>query len=303
MTTAAVAGPVLVNGHPIRARKAKQIAWSVTLGTLAFGLFASGLYFGGSQVHWYVHIGSFYWPGWWLKQGWDGGMGIIGPHTTLVNTANWTAQFGYRHAYRNIGLPALAMMGALSIAGGARKPGSRLYTAVAPFLVLATAVVLITGGMWLVLLLDSHLHLSVQQANWLHLAESVLLGFAIGRVLHPVWRPAGTRIQQFGVEKLVDRHWRGGSTRDMPFWYTHELLPPTALEAAAVLIAGDLQPGKNGAPSEAFRLATEGQTSRSQVVYWLAAACVLVVVGVDFVGFIGHIWDGMLHQTFPYLAP
>lgn len=284
--------PILIDGHPIKGRFAQQILWSIGLGTLIFGLFASGLYFGGSQVHWYIHLGGFYWPGFWLKHGWDGGMGLVGQHTWLINQANWPF---YRHAYRDIGLPALATMGALSIAGGARKPAGRLYTAIAPVLVLVAAVVLITFGMWLQLKVNAHLTAG-QGTNLIHLGEALLLGVLIGKVLHYIWRPAGTRIQRFLVERLVDRHFRHGG-HGLPSWVRYPDAPPTARECAVQIVAEDEASG------EAGRLRAQGHTARSQVVYWLAAVAVVVILGVDFIGFIGHVWVAILHHTFPYLAP
>src|SRR5215469_16248191 len=111
------AKPVLWNGNRIRHRWLQTRAWAAILGLFGVGLIA-GLYFGISQVHWYIHIGSFYWAGFDLKAGWDAGMGVVHPHSWLINAGNWD---DYRHAYRNIGLPAFAVMGALSITGGSRK--------------------------------------------------------------------------------------------------------------------------------------------------------------------------------------
>jgi hypothetical protein len=296
MTTASNDYGVTTGIHVVKARKIKQVCWSLGLGVLVFGLLSSGLYFGISQVHWYVHVGSFYWPGFWLKQGWDSGMGIVGQHTWLINQGNWAA---YRHPYRDIGLPALATMGALSIAGGARKPASRWYTAIAPILVLVSAVILITAATWLKLRFNSSPGVSsitAQQMNWLHLAESLFLGILIGQILHRIWRPAGTRIQSFIVERLVDSHFRRGGIGD-PYWMRYELMPPTAIEAATKLIQEDELSG------EADALRKEGHTSKSRTIYWVAALVCLVILSIDFVGFIGHFWVGVLGHNFPYLAP
>lgn len=286
--------PPLVNGKPIRNRLLQQILWSIGLGTVVFGLFASGSYFGPTQVHWYIHIGSFYWPGFWLKHGWDSGMGVVGPHTRLINLTNWTT---YRHNYRDIGLPALATMGAFSIAGGARKPAGRLYTAIAPFLVLAVAVVLITVASYVELATVAHAtSLTVRQTNLVHLGEALLFGFLIGKVLHYIWRPAGTRIQGFLVERGMDRFYRSGGT-GLPVWIRKPVAPPTLREAGQKLAT------KDEASGEAQQLRETGHTGRSTAIYWLVGVGVVLVLGVDFVGFIGHIWDGVLHLHFPYLAP
>jgi len=285
-----VARHPLVNGKPIRFRALQQALWGVGLGTLVFGLFASGIYFGPTQVHWYIHIGSFYWPGFWLKKGWDDGMGLVGTHTWLINSANWAF---FRHAYRNIGLPALATMGALSVTGGARKPASRWYTAIAPLLVLATAVVLITAGVYGTLRLNSAVG---TVPTWATALEAGALGLVIGQILHFIWRPAGTRIQSFLVEKAVDRHWRSSSP-STPAWVSHPLTPPTFREAAWQLMEADVADG------EAGRLAAEGRTRAANLLLVAVAAGAVLVLGVDFVGFIGHIWDGVFHLTFPYLAP
>jgi hypothetical protein len=280
----------LVNGKPIRNRAIQQIAWGVVLGTLIFGLLASGLYFGGTQVHWYIHVGSFYWPGFWLKRGWDSGMGVIGPHTWVVNTHDWPL---YRHPYRNIGLPALAVMGALSITGGSKRPAPRWYTAIAPLLVLVSAVVLITAGVWVTLWANARLG-GVSHA--VTALEAAVLALVIGQILHRIWRPAGTRIQHFLVERGVDRYLRNGHT-GLPVWVRKPLAPPTMREAGDALAAEDEVSG------EAAKLRAEGKTRRSSAVYWVTALVILAVLGIDFVGFIGHIWVGVLGHTFPYLAP
>jgi hypothetical protein len=288
--------PIPVNGKVIRNRTLQQIIWSVALGVVVFGFFFSGWYDGGIQVHWYIHIGSFYWSLPWPKDGWDdNAWGILGPHTWLVNTTNWGLQFGYRHALRNVLLPAFAVMGALSVAGGARKPASVWYSILAPFLVLATAVVLIIGGMWLALRVGTG-SLTAQQVNWLHLAESLVLSFVIGKALHYEWRPAGTRIQHFLMERLVDRHLRGEGAY-LPVWVERPVLPPTARETGWQIYEEDLASG------EAGRLAAEGRTRRSSLIFWVASLAVALVFGVDFIGAIGHVWVGILHHTFPYLFP
>lgn len=293
MTAVAVPKHPLINGKPIRNRLLQQVLWSVALGTIVFGLFASGQYFGWTQVHWYIHIGPLYWAGFWWKPAWDGGMGVVGPHTWLINLTNWST---YRHNYRNIGLPALAAMGALSIYGGARKPGSRLYTAVAPLLVLITAVVLITVASWIELMTVAHLTLHGKAVGWVHLAEALVFGFLIGKVLHYLWRPAGTRIQHFLAERAIDRHFRAGRA-GLPWWVEHNVAPPTLRETAASIASGDESSG------EADSLRSDGHSAKSTAIYVLAGAVCLIVLGVDFVGFIGHIWVGVLGHTFPYLAP
>jgi hypothetical protein len=294
--------PVLIAGHAIHGRFLQQIGWSIGLGTLILGLFFSGLYDIGTQVHWVVHIWFIRFQLPWAKPGWDANAwGLIGPHSWVVNTTNWGYKFGYRHALRDIVLPAFATMGALSIAGGAKKPAGWLYTAIAPFLVLATAIVMIIGGMWLALRAGTG-SLTAQQVTSLHFAESLALGLLTGRVLHYIWRPAGTRIQTFSVERLIDRRWRRGGA-GLPAWVRYPLAPPTMREEGAKLVAVDEAPGRHGLPSEAERLREQGTTSRSSALYWLAGAAVVVVLSVDFVGFIVRIWAGILHGTFPYLAP
>jgi hypothetical protein len=280
----------LIAGEPIKGRAIQQLLWGVALGTVVFGFLASGLYFGISQVHWYIHIGSFYWPGFWLKDGWDSGMGVIHPHSWLINTVNWD---DYRHAYRNIGLPAFAVMGALSITGGSKKMASRWYTALAPLLVLATAVVLITAGVWVTLWANAKFGPASHAVTAL---EAIALGFIIGRVLHTIWKPAGTRIQHFLVERAVDRYFRRGGT-GLPFFVRQPVAPPTFREAGATLVAEDEKSG------EAADLRAEGRTRRSDAIYYFVALAVLVVLAVDFVGFVGHILAGVLHVSFPYLAP
>ena len=170
--------PVLIDGKPIHGRAIQQLIWGAVLGTVLFGLFFSGLYYGGTQVHWYVHLGGFYWRGVWVKPHWDGGMGIIHAHTWLINTANWP---DYRHPYRNIGLGAFAVMGALSITGGSKKMASRWYTALAPLLVLIAALVLITAGVWVTLWANARWGPASHLVTAL---EAALLAVIVGRAAH-----------------------------------------------------------------------------------------------------------------------
>jgi hypothetical protein len=282
--------PVLIDGKPIHGRAIQQLIWGAVLGTVLFGLFFSGLYYGGTQVHWYVHLGGFYWRGVWVKPHWDGGMGIIHAHTWLINTANWP---DYRHPYRNIGLGAFAVMGALSITGGSKKMASRWYTALAPLLVLIAALVLITAGVWVTLWANARWGPASHLVTAL---EAALLAVIVGRVLHTIWKPAGTRIQHFLVERGVDRHFRRGGV-GLPRWVRHPLAPPTMREAAATLIAEDEASG------EASALRAEGHTRKSSTIWWIAGTVLVLVLAFDFLGFIGHFWVGVLGHNFPYLAP
>jgi hypothetical protein len=290
--------PVLVNGKPIHGRLIQQILWGVLLGTALFGLAFSGLYFGATQVHWYIHIGSFYHSARWVKPMWDQGFGWFSPHSWLINTSNWA---DYRHPYRNIGLASFAVMGALSITGGAKKMAGRWYTAFAPLIILASALVLITAGVWVTLWANAK---TGGASHLVTAMEAAALAFIVGRVLHILWKPAGTRIQHFIVERMVDRFFRRGyATQGLPVWVKYPLAPPTMREAGQLLITDDRTNPIPGELTEAERLAEEGKTRRSSAVYWVAAAVLILVLALDFVGFIGHFWVGVFGHDFPYLAP
>lgn len=288
--------PVLINGKPIKYRKVQKIAWPVGVG-LFLGLVMSGIYFGPTQVHWFIHLGSFYWRGFDLKLKWDRGAGeFLSQHVWFIDKLNWSA---YRHNYRDLGLPAYATVGVLSIVAGAKEPAGKLYTWLAPLLLTITAVLLITGATWVELATVDHLHEHGIYIGTVSVAEAIVIGFIVGRVLHYLFRPAGTSIQRLWIEWAVDRNHRKGRTTQgrLPVWVSLPLAPVTAREEGMRLINKDIKSG------EAADLASKPLTWRNQLV-WVAVAILLVLsLGFAFLGFIGHIWVGTLGYNFPYLAP
>lgn len=294
--------PVLINGKPIAHRTLQKFIWAGGLGLL-IGLFISGHYFGGTQVDWNVaghHL--FYLKGWW-----DDSVGNwLSQHTWFINKENWSA---YRHNTRNLGAPAIATVGVLALVGGASKPAGRLYSWVAPLILLAVVTVMLAAGTWLELATVDKVHQHGIAVGTTTLVCSALLGFAIGRVTHPLMKGPGTRLQNAWTNFCVDLYWRlGGDGKTLPVWVSKPLAPPFARESAAKRIVTDLtQATKHkhtGPPmTEAEYQQKKGITFTFALILFLIAVFLVYFIAVAALGFIGHFLVGVFHMHIPYLAP
>jgi hypothetical protein len=284
--TQAAAPPVRipVNGKPVRLRAAQMLAWSAAAGACGAALVA-GLYFLVLQVNWHVHIGSVQFRIFYLKPWFDGGMGIF-------RSASWVL---YRHGERDLLEPAAAVMGVMTLLAkpkwwGVRAGPVRLVTA--PLVLLAVAVALAAGGVWLLDFGLPHAWHSalgsyrVTAPGWISHSswQNFVLGFLIGRVLHRIWAPVGATIQGYQIDKAVDRtRLRHDGRR--PLWVRWPLMAPVVRERFAWIMAHDTEVQERDATSKAL-------------IAVIAVACFLLTAA----GFIAHYWIGAGH-TFPYLAP
>jgi hypothetical protein len=293
--------PVLIDGKPIAHRTLQKYLWPAGVG-LILGLVISGLYFGLTQVNWYIHIGSFYRHLFWLKRGWDDGVGQwLSQHTWFINLKNWST---YRHNARNLGAPGFATVGVMSIVAGASRPAGKIYTTVAIVMLPVLLALLIAGGTWVELSSVDHLHEHGFAVGTVSVAEAAVLGFVIGRILHPVMKPAGTRIQDAWTDWAVDRYWRKGGGQ-LPVWIRRSLAPVTARESAMKRIQADQVNPSTKVPhlTEAQYQMHRPLTLRSHLVWLAVALGVIVILGLAALGFTGHFLVGVLHMSIPYLAP
>lgn len=271
-----------VNGQPIKGRAVQQAGWSVIAAILGPCLIA-GLYYVILEQRYYIHIGSFN-HGASLKHWWDGGMGWI-------HSPSWVL---YRHGVRDLLEPAAAIMGIKTLLASPkywdkRVSGVRLVTA--PVVLLALAIGMAVGGVWL---LDFGLpnlwHHSfgtytvtapsaIANSSW----QILLIGFVIAQVLHRYWAPVGATLQGFWVDRAVDR---AHLTYRLPLWVRYPLMPPVVRERFARLFD----------TSTDETTEQHGATSRRLIV---AVSIVLVLVTI--IG--GLAKFGFAHGlTVPYLT-
>ncbi len=195
-----------------------MLFWTGMAALLGPGFFA-GLYYALFQQRWYIHIGSFSHTFVYLKNWFDGGMGIFG-HVSKADYAIW------RHGVRNEGEPAFwAVLGVMLLAkvkAGA-KPVSKLTLAVMPLVML----IAITGGALAITWVISFgpLHHVNDRFQW----QQIILGLTLGHLLHIIWAPTGRTIRMYLVERSA------GMT---PLWVILPLAPPPWREQWAEL-AGD----------------------------------------------------------------
>lgn len=293
-----------LSGEPIKARGLQSVIWGTIL-ALLIGCTISGVYDSLWEVHWYVHLGGVYWPGWSLKAWWDGGMGII-------HSGNWPL---YRHtAFRDLLIPAAASMGVKSLLAkrkwwDVRVGPVRLLTAPLVVLILATGLGVL--GTWLLYFggPDAWHHIAGALGNaryvvpgtaWMSRLAEPLLGIGIGLVVHRYWAPVGATLQGQPMDRSVDR-WqakvsKAGITNEeavrlynaglrvLPSW-TRRWAPPVLRERFA-------DAWRNNASIEVRR------SHNGLVTVILVIAVILTVIGG-----IGHYWVGVLHHSFWYLFP
>jgi uncharacterized protein YjeT (DUF2065 family) len=285
---------VPVNGKAIRFHWGQMVTWKVIAG-FAGACFVAGLYFLLLQVNWHVSIDGVKFQVFNLKPWWDG----------LFSSRSWVL---YRHGLRDLGEPAAATMGVMTLIASPKTWGTRLGTrrlVTAPLVLAAVAVVLIIGGVWL---LDFGLPQAwhalfgayrvtapawIAHSSW----QNLLLGFLIGRVLHPLWAPVGATLQGYRVDAAVDRALVTGRT---PLWVGLPVVPPVIRERFSWDLAGrELTAGeKLGGVMHPSQL--HEQPDRSTRALIIA----LIIIGVLFTvaGALAKFWIATGHG-FPYLAP
>src|SRR5216684_4171149 len=202
MTAAAPPRHVTVNGKAVEYRGVQMTAWSLAAG-FAGACFVAGLYFLLLQVNWHVNIDGVKFQIFNLKPWWDG----------LFSAKSWPL---YRHGLRDLGEPAAAVMGVMTLLARPKWWGTRLrgwQLALSPLVLAVVATGLILGGIWLLdfglpnlwhVLFGAYRVTApawIAHSSW----QTLLLGFLIGRVLHPLWAPAGATLQGYRIDASVNR--------------------------------------------------------------------------------------------------
>jgi hypothetical protein len=270
---------IMVNGRPVRFRLEQMIFWSAIAAVLGSG-FVAGLYFGVFQVRWTIHGRQLF----YLKPWFDSGLG-------LFHSGNWVL---YRHGLRDLIEPAFAVMGIKTLLASPRHWNDRVAAwrlAVTPVALIALAVGLAAGGIWL---LDFglphawHWAFGTQRVTappWIaHSSwQVIVLGAIMGYfVLHPLWAPVGATIQGRIIDRSVDRHKLGAR---IPLWATKPVSPPVVRERWWWTSAHDATVSERDATSKV-----------------LITIIVVVFVLVTALGLLAAHWIGLGH-TVPYLAP
>jgi hypothetical protein len=293
---------VLLSGGRVRLRFAQSTLWSVVAGFLGAG-FIAGLYDGLFEINWYVHAGTLHFEVFYLKNWWD----------HLVRYGWWAL---YRHgAFRDIPEPAFATMAVKTLLAkrkwwSVRVPTWRVVSA--PFAVVGLTLALGVLGVWLVnfslpwlweraasaaghpgFKVSAHFigKLSVPQ---------LVLGLAIGLVIHRVWAPVGATLQGVLLDRAVDRRQavvlRAGEEMDraveidnagwhiIPAWVRLPLSPPVIRERFAEMWRGNAS--------------VETRKGHRWVIVLVAVLVFLVML----LGLVGAHWAGTGH-TVPYLFP
>lgn len=288
MTTATVAPPkrrlhgllpprpekIKVNGKYIRARGLQTFIWAGLAGVFGAAMVA-GWYFNLLQVNWHVHIGSFYYSWDHLKLWWDNGMGFI-------HSKSWVL---YRHPYRDMGEPAVAIMAVHTYLAPRKYWNVRVSTArliATPFILLILALALITGAVWLLDFGLPHLwaNAPVPARGW----ETFFFGLIIGQILQRVWGPAGATINGNLIDRSVDKN---GTY--IPRWVRWPETAPIVRERWSWMQAHNMT-----------RIIRAGLP---KWVMWLIWIGVIMSVYFAVTGLIGHFWVGVMGHSFPYLAP
>jgi hypothetical protein len=285
---------VPVNGKPIEFRTGQMLGWSVAAG-LAGACFVAGLYFLLLQVNWHVDLYGLKFQIFNLKPWWDG----------LFSSKSWVL---YRHGLRDLGEPAAATIGVMTLLAKPKWWTVRLGTwrlALAPVELAVIAIVLITGGIWL---LDFGLPQAwhalfgayrVTGPAWLADSswENLVLGFLIGRVLHRTWAPAGATLQGYRVDAAVDRALVTGKT---PLWVGLPVVPPVIRERFSWDLAGRKLTAKQKLGGVMHPSQLHEQPDRSTRV--LITLLIIIGVLLTLAGALAKFWIAT-HHGVPYLAP
>jgi hypothetical protein len=281
-----------VNGKKIRLRVPQMTGWSLAMIFVGPCLIAGG-YFAVLQMHWYIHIGSFYWPGWSLKDWWDGkgawsargGMGFI-------KSRSWVL---YRHgAFRDLLEPAAAVMLIKTLLAGPKFWAQRVGKTrliISPPLLLIIAIGLGCGGVWL---LDFGLP-QAWRAVGLHPVHGpvvtllgnysvgiLLVGAVIGQVLHRFWGPVGATIQGQMIDRSKDH---AKLVNRIPLWVKYPLQAPVVRQRFSWLWDTDKE-----------------TTKRGTIPRWLLVVIAVVVVLLVVLGGIAKFYIAKGNSV-PYLAP
>lgn len=300
-TALAKSQALLLSGEKVRFRVVQSLYWSVLTG-LVFAQFVFGLYDGVLQIHWYIHIGSFYRDLFYLKPTWD--KDCFG----LVHSGNWPL---YRHlAFRDVAGPALATMGIVTLLAKPYKgkPVGTVRIVTAPLVIIALTFALGVLGVYLGFfgLPDAWHHLfgdyTVPGTKWLGYLSvtNFAIALVITRILRRYWAPVGATLQGIGLDRSVDS-WqvkisRAGMSLDdairysnaglhiLPSWQRRPIAPPVLRERWASM----------------WRLnkAVRVKKGRRRVY----AAVVVIFVLVTALGVVGHYFAA--HGiSVPYLFP
>lgn len=291
----------LWNGEYVRLRGPQMIVHGLVVAFL-FGCLGSGIYFGATQVHWYLPVG----PAWlrhgvWLKPWWDAGK-------------FWPAFLGhwpsYRHvAFRDQAIPQIVTLGVLTVIAKDRWWDRRVSTprmVISPFVLIAGVFTLGVLGVWLNLFglpwawahawsaagrpgftLDGSFAWAARWSLFI-----LIWGYAAGKLLHRWWAPAGATIQGLLLDRSADRHRdaaRESGGESVPLWVRLPLVAPVIRERWSRLYQ---------MPDDGRVLARAGRVKRAALTLMVLACGWLIILG-----FIGHYVVSIMGIHVPYLAP
>lgn len=223
---------LLVNGKPLRFRWLQQLLWKIIVATLCVAAVAAAYYL-ALELRW--NIGPIHF---WAKSGWD----------SLISRPWWDP---VRHDIRDVyeGIVAYIGIGAFTAPWKRtvqrRVPAFGVIWRVA--FVIVVGLILAAGGAWLLnvgfpaawhALFGHHvlraprsatswmpqwLGTFLSQYNW----QPLVLGLVIGRIIHPVFQPAGETIQGYFVDRAVAQSRKSGKPQT---WARLPLAPPVVRE-------------------------------------------------------------------------
>jgi hypothetical protein len=297
----------LLSGQYVRWRFVQMLAWSVVAGLIG-AQFIFGLYDGITQVNWYVHVGPVHFEIFYLKPSWD--KNCFG----LVHSAVWPL---YRHlAFRDIAGAALATMAVQTLLSKPKwwsKRVSTLRIVTGPLVIIVLTFGLGVLGVYLayfglpdlwhaIFSAAGHPGFKVNRLTELSKlsVNPLLIGFAIGRVLHRYWAPIGATLQGSMLDRSVDR-WQDRITKAgmdlndavdysnrglhiLPRWEYLPVVPPVLRERFALMW------GKN--------VSINVRSAHGRVILAVTVFFALVTL----LGFVGHYVAGE-GISVPYLFP
>lgn len=297
---------IMPSGHPARARLLQTVYWSAIVAACA-AAFIAGLYYLGFEVHY---------PWGTLKGWWDGTYPYHGGMGNLFTSKSWPL---YRHGERDNGESEWATLIVGTLIAGRKTWHWRAplwYMVLSPVLVLVSSVAGIAGVVWILNFGIPHwLYPHTPGAtldHWWLLVGTLVAGFLLGRLIHPIWKPVGATINgwfiDWSVDKFLTKRARiraaAGIIKPIvpaPFWVRHWWTAPLPLRErwmASLESQSGIYPTKYGRrdahrslPRWALRLLIP-----------VGGLGTLLVVLIVLVGFIAHFWIGTGH-SFPILAP
>lgn len=200
---------VLIAGKHVS--KAEQLvnntAWSLIVIQLAGAVIMTAYFFITQVRYGTIHLHGVTYV-LWLKPHWDAWL------DSVIGSRNWKIA---RHLARNLYDPTLATLFVKTILANWRKgrEGKQAplwYVALSPLILLASSTVLIGLAVALVI------YVPALQAIPTTLTQLVA-GILIGLVIHPLYAPAGRRIQQFFIDRQEYKAKMGPHTTDR--WKKH----------------------------------------------------------------------------------